>query len=169
MNFSVLKLIYLFPLVLLAQVFVFSNFNLFGFIDPQIYLLYFIVLPLKINQIILLLIAFTMGISIDLFLDLPATNAISSITVIFLRPLIILVLLGKSRDKIISEGKGAILAQDLKYIALITGLHQLVYFILDLIILGDYLSFMRNFVFSWLISVFLIWTLLGFKKVSLNE
>ena len=51
----------------LAQVFIFDNIQLWGFIVPYVYLLYILVLPNNISRPFLYVLGFLLGLSVDLF------------------------------------------------------------------------------------------------------
>ena len=166
MKSTTFQLIYLFPLIVIAQTFIFNNFNLLDSINPQIYILYFLILPITINQMGLLSIGFVMGNSIDLLLDLPATNTIASITVLSMRPLIVNLFYRKNQNKLIAENRMVKLYRNIWVVISIILLHQLVYFALDFSILKNFAGFFRNFILTSMMSFLVIWTLLGFRLYS---
>ncbi|MCY3998695.1 MAG: hypothetical protein OXC92_03865 [Flavobacteriaceae bacterium] len=163
---STFQLIYFFPLFVLGQVLIFSNFNLLYSIDPQVYLLYLLFLPITINQMGLLLIGFFMGICIDLLLDLPAINTIATITILLVRPVIINMFYKKSQNKLIAENRIVKLHRNIGVIISFIVLHQLIYFLLEFSMFKNFVGFLKNFVLTSLISFLFIWTLIGFKIYS---
>ncbi len=89
-----LKYPFLFVLLILLQVFIFNNIQVSGYINPQIYVFFILVLPLNIRGWKLLLIAFGMGLIIDAFADSLAIHALSSLFMAFCRPTALKVLGG---------------------------------------------------------------------------
>ncbi len=67
MNKLVLNNIARFILLLLLQVLVLSSLNLGSYVNIYIYVAFIIMLPSNINNLLLLLLSFLMGISVDIF------------------------------------------------------------------------------------------------------
>lgn len=63
----VLKNAVVFVIYLLLQVFVFNQFTLFGVATPHVFLIVLLMLPINTRFPILLLLAFGMGLAVDLF------------------------------------------------------------------------------------------------------
>ena len=73
----------------LAQVFVFDNIQLWGFIEPYIYLLFLLILPNNVSRPFLYILGFLLGLSVDLFSSTLCLHAAATIFMAFLRaPLI---------------------------------------------------------------------------------
>lgn len=77
---------FLFIMVVLLQIFIFNNIQVSGYINPQIYVFFILILPLNIKGWQLLLIAFFTGLIIDAFCDSLAIHALSSLFMAFFRP-----------------------------------------------------------------------------------
>lgn len=75
-----------FILLLLAQVAIFNNINLFGFINPLPYILFIILYPVNAPKYSLLLSSFTLGILMDLFCNSGGIHAAACITIAYFRP-----------------------------------------------------------------------------------
>ena len=83
-----------FFIFILLQVFVFNHVQWFGFLNPVIYLLFLILLPLEIPKSIQYIIAFVTGFIVDAFLRTYGMQAFACVLMVFLRPYIILILNG---------------------------------------------------------------------------
>ena len=86
-----------FVLLVLAQIFVFNKIQMTGYISPQVYVLFILMLPFEITGFWLLFWAFWMGLGIDFFQHTPGMHAAASVTLAFLRPGVIR-LVGKKDD-----------------------------------------------------------------------
>jgi hypothetical protein len=86
MNKKLLGNIARFVLLALAQVFIFNNIQVIGYINPQVYVLFILMLPFEISGFWLLTMAFMMGLSIDFFQHTPGMHAAASVVLAFLRP-----------------------------------------------------------------------------------
>jgi rod shape-determining protein MreD len=78
-------LIYFTALVLL-QLLVFNNIEFSGYINPYVYILFILLLPFTTPKVILLVLAFLLGLSIDLFMGTPGVHSSATVLVAFSRP-----------------------------------------------------------------------------------
>ena len=69
-----------------VQVMMLNNICLFGLATPFVYVYFLLVLDKDINHNALMLIAFLLGLSVDIFSNTPGVNAGASVLVAFLRP-----------------------------------------------------------------------------------
>jgi len=83
-----------FLILILLQVFVFNYVQWFGFLNPFVYLLFLILLPLEMAKSFQYIIAFATGFIVDAFLKTYGIQAFACVLVIFCRPYIILILNG---------------------------------------------------------------------------
>ena len=83
-----------FFVLILLQVFVFNYVQWFGFLNPFVYLLFLILLPLEISKSTQYIIAFVTGFIVDAFLRTYGIQAFACVLMVFLRPYIILILNG---------------------------------------------------------------------------
>lgn len=84
-----LKYPFLFVLMIVLQIFIFNNIQVSGYINPQVYVFFILVLPMNIKGPVLLLLAFGMGLIIDAFTDALAIHALSCLLMAFFRPAIL--------------------------------------------------------------------------------
>ena len=86
-----------FVLLALAQIFVFNKIQVTGYISPQVYVLFILMLPFEITGFWLLSWSFAMGLTVDFFMHTPGMHAAAAVTMAFLRPGVIR-LVGKKDD-----------------------------------------------------------------------
>lgn len=86
MNNPWIKYTFRFVVLVLLQVLVLNNMNLGGYIHPYIYLLFILLLPVKMNKNLVLFIAFFTGLTIDYFGNTLGLHAGSSVLLAFARP-----------------------------------------------------------------------------------
>jgi hypothetical protein len=72
--------------LLFVQVLIIKNVELGRFINPYIYVLFIITLPFETSGILLLALAFIMGLSVDMFYDTLGMHAAASVFMAFCRP-----------------------------------------------------------------------------------
>ncbi|MDR2972407.1 MAG: hypothetical protein LBU83_10850 [Bacteroidales bacterium] len=83
-----------FFVLILLQVFVFNYVQLFGFLNPFVYLLFLILLPIELPKSTQYIIAFVTGFIVDAFLRTYGIQSFACVFMVFLRPYIILILNG---------------------------------------------------------------------------
>ena len=86
MNSTVLINAIRFILLIVAQVVIFNNINLFGFINPFPYILFILLYPINANRAGLLVTSFLLGLSIDYFENSGGIHATASLILAQLRP-----------------------------------------------------------------------------------
>ena len=86
MNNALLNNIARFILLLAAQIVIFNNFNLFGFINPYPYILFIILYPVNANKNGLLFASFLLGLSMDFFCNSGGVHAAACVVLAYLRP-----------------------------------------------------------------------------------
>ncbi len=84
-----LKYPFIFILLVLLQVLVFNNVYLGGYLNPQIYVFFILVMPVFITGYILLLLAFALGLVMDVFSDSLAIHTFACVLMAFFRPAVI--------------------------------------------------------------------------------
>ena len=82
--------------LVLLQVLVLNNFQIFGYINPKVYILFVLTLPNKMNNSILLLLAFAMGLTIDIFENSGGIHASATLLLAFVRPFLLRIVKSKS-------------------------------------------------------------------------
>ena len=77
--------IFLFIFLVLLQVFVLSNINFLGYINPYLYISFIFFFPLQENRFPFLTYSFLLGLSIDFFLDSGGIHAFSTLFIGYIR------------------------------------------------------------------------------------
>ena len=93
---DILKLGWLFIVVVLIQVLVLNRIQISGFINPYLYVLFLLFLPVGTSRGLLMLLGFFTGLTIDIFSNTPGMHAGACILMAFIRPSVIKTL--SSRD-----------------------------------------------------------------------
>ncbi len=86
MNNIITKNIFRFIVLILIQVLVLNNINLDGYLNPYLYILFILLLPLETPKWLLLISAFLLGLGVDIFMKSIGINAAASVLVAFIRP-----------------------------------------------------------------------------------
>jgi len=89
MNRLVATNILRFIVLVLVQVLVMNKINFYGFLNPYTYILFILLLPFETPGWLLLVLSFSMGLTVDLFSGTLGLHAASSVFAGFMRPTII--------------------------------------------------------------------------------
>jgi hypothetical protein len=83
---DLLKYLWQLVILVLAQLLIFNNIELSGFINPYPYVLFILLLPFEVPRFILLAAAFMTGLIIDLFMGTPGVHSTATLLMAFARP-----------------------------------------------------------------------------------
>mgnify|MGYP001806487574 CR=1 FL=1 len=75
-----------FVILVFLQVLILNNIQLSGFVNPYLYVLFIILLPFEISGWMLLVTAFIMGITIDIFSNTIGMHTAATVAMAFMRP-----------------------------------------------------------------------------------
>lgn len=96
MNNIVLNNTIRFIALLFLQVLVFNHMNIFGNINPMVYIVWVFLFPIQKKRSLFLILSFFLGISIDFFSDSGGINAFAITFIAYLRLPILLAIQRKS-------------------------------------------------------------------------
>jgi hypothetical protein len=146
MNKLILSNIIRFFAVMLLQVLVFNYLNLFGFINPFVYLLFILLLPFETPAWLLLILAFFTGISVDMFVNTGGIHAAASLAVGFARPILLRTLVSKREFETGIKPGVADLGWKwfLSYAGISILLHSLIVFYLDFLSFASFFTTFRQ-------------------------
>ncbi len=89
MTIRIIQYLLQFMLLVLMQVIVLNHIQLNGYVNPYVYIYFLLILPVGISNSVLLLIAFALGYSIDLFSSSGGMHAAATVFFAFCRPAIL--------------------------------------------------------------------------------
>lgn len=87
MTSELLKYLWQFVLLCLAQVLIFNNLELGGYVNAFPYIYLILILPISIGRIPLLLVGFFLGLTVDVFSNTGGIHAAATTLIAFYRPL----------------------------------------------------------------------------------
>jgi rod shape-determining protein MreD len=76
-------------MLVFIQVFLLKNITLYNLSTPYIYILFILLLPFETPNIVLFILAFILGLTIDAFYDTPGLHATACVLLAFVRVLFI--------------------------------------------------------------------------------
>ena len=157
----------LFVVLILAQVFVFNNIQISGYINPYIYVLLILLLPYEIPGWALLLMGLLVGVSVDTFMNTYGIHSSATLFLAFLRPYVLQVL--ADRDDIDRKGSPSITSSGLvwflKYVTILVFAHHLMLFFIESFSVLDFFTTLWRSVLSTLTTTaFIVIIMLLFNR-----
>jgi len=86
---SILRFALIFILLLLFQVLLFNNIQFSGYVNPYVYIMFILLLPIEIPSWLLLLLSFATGLIIDFFSGSPGMHTSATVLAGFVRPYVL--------------------------------------------------------------------------------
>jgi rod shape-determining protein MreD len=120
-----------FLLLLLLQIVIFNNINLFGFIISMPYILYLMLYPVNGNKKWLLVSAFLLGLILDIFSNTGGTHATACLILAYVRPSIFKISFGLSYEYQTIKINDSLTTERFTFIAISVLIHHLVVFSLE--------------------------------------
>ncbi|MDP4239285.1 MAG: rod shape-determining protein MreD [Bacteroidota bacterium] len=161
---TVLQNIFRFVLLVLFQVLVLNNIQFLGYINPYLYILFILALPVQMPRWFLLVLAFIIGLTIDIFSNTIGMHAFATVFVAFLRDGIIKLFTN------IEEGNNPTpsfhtfgVSAYVKYIVVMVLIHHATLFILEAFSFAHFWLMLVKILISSLITIMLI---LGIQSIK---
>ena len=132
MNSTILNNSARFVFLLLFQVLVFNNINLFGYINPFPYVLFIILFPVNANKNALLIASFSMGLLLDVFLNSGGVHATACVVLAFVRPNLFKISFGLSYEYQTVRLNDVLSPERFSFILFAVIIHHLTLFLLEI-------------------------------------
>ena len=168
MNSALLTNIIRFVLLLLAQVVLFNNINLFGFINPYPYILFIILYPVNGNKTALLLFSFALGILMDMFCNSGGVHATACVVLAYIRPTIFKFSFGVSYEYQTVKINDRLTPERFSFILISVIIHHLLLFVLEIfkfnLIIDVLIRTFASALFTLILCIILIYIFKPAKK-----
>ncbi len=155
-----------FILLVLAQVFIFNHLNFLGFINPMVYIIFLYWYPIRENRALFLVVGFFLGFVIDIFSDSMALHAVSTLTLAYLRPVIMRFCFGVNYEFQTFSFKNTTRVQRMTFLALLVVTHHLIFFSLEILSLSHILLLLKKLLMTSFLTLFLCLLLSSLFKVQ---
>ncbi len=144
--------------LILIQALVVNNFNLGYYVNPYIFPLFIMTIPFSIQAWLLIAIAFLTGIFADAFSNSMGMHAAACTFMAFARPAVLAFLTPKGSYESVDQPKlqGLGYAWFIAYTGILTFLHHLVYFYLEVFSFDNFFLTLGKVFLSTLVSTLLI-------------
>lgn len=152
---SILRFVLIFIVLILLQVLVFNNIQFSGYVNPYIYIMFILLLPVEIPAWLLLLCSFTTGIIVDLFSGSPGMHASATVLAGFVRPYVLRII--SPRDGYESRSEPSMMNYGFRwfliYTVLIVFVHHTALFYLEVFRFADFFRTMLRVLLSTIFTV----------------
>ncbi len=144
-----------FIVLVFVQVLILNHINFLGYINPYIYILFIALYPVKNNRSILIILSFLLGITIDLFLDTGGIHAGASVFIAYIRPVILKSSFGTIYEHQTVKFNTVDFGTKLTYFTLLTVLHHIVLFSLEIFSISKIILVLQKTLFSSIFTILL--------------
>jgi rod shape-determining protein MreD len=131
MNSAVLYNIIRFVFLLLAQIVIFNNINLFGYLNPFPYILFIILYPVNSNRPAFLVASFLLGLTLDIFANSGGVHASACLVLAYIRPMFFKFAFGLSYEYQTIKINDRLSPERFTFILISIFTHHLVLFLLE--------------------------------------
>ncbi len=155
-------------MLVFLQVFLLKNISLYNLSTPYLYILFILLLPFEIPNVLLFVLAFLLGLTIDSFYDTPGLHAASCVLLALVRILFISVTVQK--DGFDNEPEPTLSIMGFRwffsYALILTLFHHFFLFNLEVFRFSELEYTLTRFLLSSIFTVFLMLVsgLLFFRK-----
>jgi hypothetical protein len=131
MNSAVIMGFVRFFLLLAAQLIIFNNINLFGYINPFPYILFIILFPVNGNKQLLVITSFLLGITMDLFSNSGGVHTTACLILAYARPSIFKFSFGVSYEYQTIKINDSLTSERFSFLLVSVVIHHFTLFILE--------------------------------------
>ncbi len=163
---SVLGFGFVFVVLVLAQALIFNHVRFNGYINPYVYVLFILLLPIDIRGWLLLVLAFITGLTVDVFLDTMGMHAAATVFLAFLRPAVIRLISVRAdfEPGTIPGVAGQGFRWIMTYSLLLVFAHHTMLFFIEIFRFSEFFSTLQRIILSTLFSF--VFVILGFFIVG---
>lgn len=147
----------MFSVLVLLQVLIFNQIQFSGYVNPYVYILFVMSLPLSTPRYVLLLSAFLAGLTIDVFSDSLGIHAAATVFIAYIRPVVIRVISVREEDRNDYPGlKQNKFSWFLYYTSVMVLSHHFILFYLEYFTFSHFFSTLLRVLLSSVFSIFVI-------------
>lgn len=155
---SIIRYTIIFIILILLQLLLLNNIQFSGFVNPYVYIMFILLLPVEISPWFLLLISFFTGLTIDFFIGTPGLHTAATVLSGFVRPYILRLI--SPRDGYETGSRPSMEIYGFRwflfYTVFIVLIHHFTLFYLEVFRFADFFRTLLRVLLSSLFSVILI-------------
>lgn len=158
MTIDIIKNIFLFFILILLQVLVLDNMQFSSYINPYLYILFILMLPLDTPKWLVLVASFLIGLGVDIFSDSIGIHAAACAFMGFCRPYVLNII--KPRDGYDFNTQPTIRGMDVRwfitYAGVLVFLHHLVFFYIEIFRPSEFINILTRVLMSTFFTLLLV-------------
>lgn len=156
---NLLKYALIWIVLVALQILLFNHIQFSGYVNPYVYVLFILLLPFETPKYLLLLLAFLLGLNIDIFGNTPGLHASATTFMAFLKPTVVSLI--SPRDTIDTTSPPRLQqmgpAWFIRYTVILVLIHHLFLFYIEVFTLNDFIfTLLRSFFSSAFTIVFIV-------------
>lgn len=155
-----------FFLLLTAQIVIFNNIDLFGYINPFPYILFIILYPVNGNKPMLIISSFLLGITMDLFSNSGGVHAASCLILAYSRPYLFKFAFGLSYEYQTVRINDVLTPERFSFLLLAVIVHHFTLFILEVFQLSSLWDILLRTILGTLFTLLMCIVLIYIFKPS---
>jgi rod shape-determining protein MreD len=144
-----------FIVLVLAQVIILNNINFLGSINPYLYVIFICLFQVNNNRMLFLFLSFILGLTIDVFSDSGGVHAAASVTIAFIRPVVLKFSFGSIFEHQTIKFKNVDFGAKIIYFIIMVLIHHLVLFSLEIFNVTKILLVLQKTLFSGIFTILL--------------
>lgn len=158
MNSRTLQIAIQFIVLIVLQLLLFNNIQFSGFINPYVYVLFFILLPFDFPKWLAVVLGLLMGLIIDLFSGTPGVHTTATVLIAYLWPFLLAVIApydgydNSARPRVSYMG----IEWFVKFTIIIVLIHHLVLFYVEVFSFAHFFRTFLKVILSSLFSIVII-------------
>lgn len=153
---NLIKPIFRFVILVIIQVMILDHVLFLGYINPYLYLLFVIYLPINTSRAYVLILGFILGLSIDFFNNTGGIHAASTLFVAYIRPFLLKLSFGLSYDYNTLKLNETNFKQQFLYVILMVFVHHLLMFSLEYFSTNYIAEILKNTLYTSIFSSIVI-------------
>lgn len=162
----ILRYVLIFIVLILLQLFLFNNIQFSGYVNPYVYIMFILLLPIDIPSWFLLIISFFTGLIIDIFMGTPGMHTSATVLAGFIRPYLLRII--SPREGYEASSDPSVLVYGFQwffiYTSIIVLFHHTLLFYLEIFRLTDFMNTFLRVLLSSLFTVTFILLLEFIRK-----
>ena len=140
--------------LLFLQIFVLNHVNIFGHINPMVYIAWVFLYPVRKTRGLFLILSFLLGISIDFFSDSGGVNAFAITFIAYFRlPILMAVLRKSDLDYAQFNLKSLSINKIILFISILTVIHHFIIFSLEYFSFSEFLNIISSTILTSFFTV----------------
>lgn len=140
--------------LLFLQVFILNHVNIFGHINPMVYIAWVFLYPVRKTRGLFLILSFLLGISIDFFSDSGGVNAFAITFIAYFRlPILMAVLRKSDLDYAQFNIKTLTVNKIILFISTLTIIHHFIIFSLEYFNFSEFLNIISSTILTSIFTI----------------